>query len=132
MAPVLKRAWSWLGTHKALTALIFVLLTLVPALPEWKIVDQDGRDGGEIIAFICSKVPQEWPHRSACSDAVESQIRLSLMGEFRDKRPVLPGLLLKRRKARVFDYDVWKRDYPRFVEMYRATAARLDRAYPAK
>jgi hypothetical protein len=125
---MLEGIWKWIKTHKAATALIVVLLTLVPVLPEYKIVDAEGRDEKEIKKFLCSKLPDDYNYRTACSLAVESEIRLTMTISFSDKRPLVPGLFQKRRKAYVFDYYLWRQNYERtlaFMERWNRENEKL-------
>ena len=122
--------WRWIMSHKAATALIVVLLTLVPLLPEYRIVDFAGRNEEGIKKLLCSKLPAECGYRHACSTAIEFQIRLSLKIDFRDKRPLIPGLFQRRRKAYVFDYADWKREFMWQHRLYDSIARDFRKAYP--
>lgn len=120
--------WRWIKVHKAATALIVVLLTLVPVLPEYKIVDFAGRDEEEIGKLLCSNLPAGECHRNPCFSAIEEQMQPRR--PLSEKLPLIPWLFDGRKKSPLFDYAEWKRDYSRHYVVYRAIASETEKLYP--
>jgi hypothetical protein len=124
--------WRWIKSHKAATALIVVLLTLVPVLPEYRIVDFAGRDEGAIRKLLCSKLPADGCHQVPCSVAIREQTEWRLEISFPQKRPLIPGLFHRRKKAYVFDYATWKKAYAQLYVGFQSISREVGKAYPPK
>jgi hypothetical protein len=96
----MKAIKHWILTHKALMALVAVLLTTVPVAQEYELVDRDGRGIDYYKVEVCRQYEgQEYARIMACDAALEMMFseQLAVSGYYDSKRPLIPGLFYRKK-----------------------------------
>ena len=118
---------AWVLSHKALTALIVVLLTMVPVVQEYQIVDRQGQDVEFYKDRVCKPYyEREAPSGMACEAALERMFSYQFVSSelYERKSAVMPGFFY-RKKAYIFKWsrgdfnDNFKKMY-HFLQEYEA------------
>ena len=69
----MRELMDWIFPHKALTTLAIGVLTMVPIVPKYELVDEGGRGREFYKTTVCKKFPVE----DACDTVIDSQFNSS-------------------------------------------------------
>jgi hypothetical protein len=101
LVPSPSELWRWIRSHKALVALIVVLLAMVPAVQRYELVDSQGRGTNFYKAQACKDLDDSLKG-TACDLAVEMMFgeQFAWTGFSGDKQPLIPGLFHREKLYR--------------------------------